>query len=102
LSLPFGPTAAPFALRTAGSLDTAWVGACLLEGKAEPLWNEHGGRYRFVAFGGWLHRYQLDRLRLIFQDAVAPFVATLKTGEHPIPAFHWPVEFPEVGLEAWH
>jgi hypothetical protein len=29
-------------------------------------------------------------------NAVAPFAATLKTGEHPIPAFHWPVEFPKV------
>ena len=29
-------------------------------------------------------------------DAVAPFSATLKTGEHPIKPFHWPLEFPEV------
>jgi hypothetical protein len=29
-------------------------------------------------------------------DAVAPFGTTLKTGEHPVTPFHWPVEFPEV------
>jgi hypothetical protein len=29
-------------------------------------------------------------------DAVAPFGATLKTGEYPVTAFHWPLEFPEV------
>jgi hypothetical protein len=29
-------------------------------------------------------------------DAVAPFGATLTVGEHPIPAFHWLLEFPEV------
>ncbi len=28
--------------------------------------------------------------------AVAPFGTTLKTGEHPVTPFHWPVEFPEV------
>lgn len=28
--------------------------------------------------------------------AVAPFAATLKIGAHPIPPFHWQVEFPEV------
>jgi hypothetical protein len=29
-------------------------------------------------------------------EAVAPFAVTLKIGEHPIPAFHWLLEFPEV------
>jgi hypothetical protein len=29
-------------------------------------------------------------------DTIEPFSATLTIGEHPIPAFHWPVEFPEV------
>ncbi|MFI5023820.1 MAG: Eco57I restriction-modification methylase domain-containing protein [Alphaproteobacteria bacterium] len=29
-------------------------------------------------------------------DAVTPFAASLATGEHPIPPFHWQIEFPEV------
>jgi hypothetical protein len=29
-------------------------------------------------------------------DAVAPLAAELRHGEHPIPPFHWAVEFPEV------
>jgi hypothetical protein len=29
-------------------------------------------------------------------EAVAPFGATLVTGEHPVTPFHWPMEFPEV------
>jgi hypothetical protein len=32
-------------------------------------------------------------------EATAPFVSELRTGEHPIPPFHWPIEFPEVFAE---
>jgi N-6 DNA Methylase len=28
--------------------------------------------------------------------AIAPFAAPLRLGAHPVPPFHWPVEFPEV------
>ena len=31
-----------------------------------------------------------------FFDVVAPFAKTLRTGVHPVPPFHWEVEFPEV------
>jgi hypothetical protein len=48
---------------------------------------------RLVEFQNVVHNHLGSR---DWVDAVAPFGATLKIGEHPIRAFHWLLEFPEV------